>query len=130
MKIVGESQSTEEPVELEEESGGELEEETAEQETEEAKQSEELKVVIIINDNGAMLGVQATDCDPVYKTLKGDLAAALKQVPKLVEEAKQKWDTNPRYPKAVMPEPPPSPSPSPARTTVATRSRPAQPSFF
>ena len=98
------------------------------QESAKAKQSEELKIVIIVNPGGTMIGVQSPDCDPVYTTLKGNLAAALKRVPKLVEEAKQKWDANPLYPKAELPEP--RPSSTPARTTTAPKSKPDQPSFF
>ena len=64
------------------------------------KPSNELKVVIIIKDSRVMLGVQSPDCDPVYTTLEGTLAAALKRVPKLVEEAKQKWSTSPLNPNA------------------------------
>ncbi len=33
----------------------------------------ELKVVIILKASRAMLGVQSPDCDPVYKTMEGDL---------------------------------------------------------
>ena len=90
----------------------------------------EMKVVIIMRDDKAMLGVQATDCDPVYTTIEGTLAEALERIPALVAEAKQKWEANPRYPKAIMPEPPPRPTP--ARTSTTSRPSPptAQPSFF
>jgi len=90
---------------------------------------DELKVVILLKGNRAMVGAQSPDCDPVFTTLEGDLAAALSQVPALVETANAKWDANPRNPKANLPEPPPSATP--------TRSQPAQssakkkqPSFF
>ena len=70
--------------------------------------------------------VQSPNCDPVYKTMKGTLAAAVKQITGLVREAKQKWSTDPKYPKADLPEPPPRP--------VTTRTRepdkPKQPTFF
>ncbi|MBA7542909.1 hypothetical protein ES705_35234 [subsurface metagenome] len=91
-----------------------------------AKPSNELKVVIILKDDRVMLGVQSPDCDPVYTTLKGTLAAALKRVPKLVDEAKQKWSTSPRNPNANLP----TPAPAPARTPAAPKKEPAQPSFF
>ncbi len=101
------------------------------EETPKPKQpANEMRVVIIIKADNIMLGVQSPDCDPVYKTMKGDLGAALEQVPGLVTEAKQKWDATPRYPKANLPEPPPSSTP--ARTPAS--SKPAkstkQPSFF
>ena len=96
------------------------------QESVKAKPSNELKVVIILKDDRVMLGVQSPDCDPVYTTLKGTLAAALKRVPKLVTEAKQKWSASPRNPNANLPKP----EPPPARTPAAPKEKPAQPSFF
>lgn len=94
------------------------------------KPTNEIKVVIVIKDANILLGVQSPDCDPLYRIVKGTLAAALKQVPVLIKEAKEKWATTPLNPKANLPEPPPRPAP--ARTTVA--SQPAkpkeQPSFF
>jgi len=111
-------------------------EEQEPQETEKPKPSNELKIVIILKDSNIMLGVQSPDCDPVYTTLKstyttlkGTLTAALKRVPKLVDEAKQKWNANPRYPKADLPAPPPSPTP--ARTpAAASKPETTKPSFF
>ena len=89
----------------------------------------ELKVVIILKANKAMLGVQSPDCDPVYKTMEGDLASVLQVVPMLVDEAKTKWTASPRYPKADLPKPV-----APATTTnsVASKTTPktAQPKFF
>jgi len=93
------------------------------------KTASELKVVIILKANRAMLGVQSPDCDPVYKTMEGDLAAVLQVVPTLVAEAKQKWTAAPRYPKADLPKPV-----APAVTTTSAASKPtaktAQPKFF
>jgi hypothetical protein len=93
------------------------------------EKSRELKVVIILKANKAMLGVQSPDCDPVYKTMEGDLAAVLQVVPTLVAEAKLKWTASPRYPKADLPKPV-----APATTTSSTASKPAaktaQPKFF
>jgi len=94
------------------------------------KPANELKVVIILKDDRAMLGVQSPDCDPVYKAMDGSLATALENVPALVAEAKQQWAANPRYPKADLPKPPPSPTP--ARTSPASSApkKQPQPSFF
>ena len=96
------------------------------QESVKAKPSNELKVVIILKDDRIMLGVQSPNCDPLYTTLKGTLAAALKRVPKLVNEAKQKWSTSPHNPNANLPTPPPTP----ARTSAAPKKTTSQPSFF
>ncbi|MBA7688195.1 hypothetical protein ES703_96674 [subsurface metagenome] len=94
------------------------------------KPANEIKVVIVLKDDKIMLGVQSPDCDPVYDTMEGTLAAALKKVPALVARAKKQWEANPRYPKAVLPEPPPSPTP--ARTTAASQpaKKPAQKPMF
>ncbi len=89
----------------------------------------ELKVVIILKANKVLLGVQSPDCDPVYKTMEGDLAGVLQVVPTLVAEAKLKWTASPRYPKADLPKPV-----APATMTSSTASKPAaktaQPKFF
>lgn len=101
------------------------------QETEEKaaeKPEDELKIVVIMKGNKIMLGVQAPDCDPVYETLEGELPAALKRLPKLVAEANEKWTTNPRNPKANLPEP--VKEATPARTPATPTKKPAQPSFF
>jgi len=88
---------------------------------------DELKVVIVLKGNRAMVGVQSPDCDPVFTTLEGDMAAALSQVPALIESANAKWDANPRNPKA--PEPPPSSTPARSQPAPETR-KSKQPSFF
>ena len=98
------------------------------QESAKAEPSNELQVVIILKEDRIMLGVQSPDCDPVYTTLKGTLAAALKRIPKLVTESNQKWSTSPRNPKANLPKP--EPVSTPARTPTKAKEKPAQPSFF
>jgi hypothetical protein len=89
----------------------------------------ELKVVIILKANKAMLGVQSPDCDPVYKTMEGDLAGVLQVVPALVAEAQLKWTASPRYPKADLPKPV---APATTTSSVASKTTPktAQPKFF
>ncbi len=105
------------------------EEETTEpEEKEKAKLSNELKVVIIMKEDKIMIGAQSPECDPVYETLTGTLAAALKRIPKLVTGAKEKWAANPRNPKANLPKP--KPAATPARTPTKAKEKPAQPSFF
>ena len=93
----------------------------------EKPKTDELKVVIILHDKKIMLGVQSPDCDPMYTTLEGTLTTALKRIPKLVEEAKQKWDAHPRYPDANLPTP--EPTTTPDRTPAPPKEK-AQPSFF
>ncbi|MBA7642930.1 hypothetical protein ES703_50639 [subsurface metagenome] len=94
------------------------------------KPTNEMKVVIIMKDDRVMLGVQSPDCDPVYTTMKGSLSAALKKVPALVAEAKQKWEATPRYPKADLPEPAPSPTPARTPVTIQSAKKAEKPSFF
>ena len=96
------------------------------------KPASEFKVVIILKDNKAMLGVQSPDCDPVYKTMEGDLATVLQVVPTLVADAKLQWATAPRYPKADLPKPvaPVTNTTSPDTRRPAAKAGPAQPKFF
>ncbi len=94
------------------------------------KPANELKVVIVMKDGRTMLGVQSPDCDPVYTTMDGTLATALKKVPALVAEAKEQWAANPRYPKADLPKPAASPPPARTPTTPKSTQPKAQPSFF
>ncbi len=88
----------------------------------------ELKIVIILKANKFLLGVQSPDCDPVYKTMEGDLASVLQVVPTLVAEAKLKWTASPLYPKADLPKPvvPATTTPAVSKPTTKT----AQPKFF
>ncbi|MBI2851276.1 MAG: hypothetical protein HYX80_09630 [Chloroflexi bacterium] len=94
----------------------------------------ELKIVIILKADKAMMGVQSPDCDPVYKTMEGDLATVLQTVPALVADAKLQWAAAPRYPKADLPRPaaPPSTATIPAarKPAAAKTKETAQPKFF
>ena len=95
------------------------------------EKASELKVVIILKANRAMLGVQSPDCDPVYKTMEGDLATVLQVIPTLVAEARLKWTAAPRYPKADLPKPVvPATTTTPAASKPAPKAAPAQPKFF
>lgn len=125
------TENTAEVETAEEEQESNVAEEEPEEELEDSapkSPSNEFKVVIMLRENKVMMGVQAPECDPVYTTFEGDLKAALKRAPKLVDEAKGKWTSNPRNPKADLPTPPPSSTP--ARTPAAPKSKAAQPSFF
>ncbi len=93
--------------------------------------SNEMKVLIAIDGENIMVGVKTPDTDPIFTKVEGGLDAALQRVPELIEDAKAKWATSPRNPKAVLPEPPPSPTP--ARTPTASRppkTTVEKPSFF
>ena len=92
---------------------------------------DELKIVIILKANRAMVGIQSPDCDPVFTTQEGDLATTLQQVPDLVDQAKLKWATNPRNPAAPKKEPPPAP-PRPVSSVPSStpKAKPEQPKWF
>ena len=70
--------------------------------------SDELKIVVTIRGNRAFVGIQAPECDPVLYLVEGDLPAIMGGIPGLVEQAREKWASNPRYPKCETKlEPPP-----------------------
>ncbi|MDP2730289.1 MAG: hypothetical protein Q8O55_07395 [Dehalococcoidales bacterium] len=103
--------------------------------------ADELKIVIVIKDNRATIGVQAPDCDPVFETAEGDLSEILAHSHIAVDNARAKWATSKRNPKADLPAPP-APAPRPAstsstssrstatKTKVAAAAPKAQPKFF
>jgi len=66
----------------------------------------ETKIIITHKADKASIGIQQTSCDPVLFTLAGDMATAIARLPELIAEAGRRWQTNPRYPKAELPEPP------------------------
>jgi len=80
--------------------------------------SEDLKIVISLKGTAAAIGIQAPDCDPVFFMAEGDLPVVMESVPGLVDEARIRWDANPRYPKCETKLEPP---PAPARVTVPAR---------
>lgn len=90
----------------------------------------EVKVVILVKDERSMVGVQSPDCDPIMTSIEGGLTAALERVPSLVEEAQQKWDADPRYPKAILPEEPKVEAQSTTRARQQAPAKPAQQAWF
>ena len=90
----------------------------------------ELKVVIVLKDDKALVGVQSPDCDPVLSSFEGDLSTALQQVPGLVDQANQQWDANPRYPKADLPEEALTPTTQTRSQQTTAKPKPAQASWF
>lgn len=115
--------------------------EVVEQENETEPQPEpgtDLKIVLVLAKGRGMIGIQSPNCDPVITTLDGELTDILERVPGLISEAKDKWNTAPRYPKADLPKPEPAPASSSPRTTSRSSSRTSsqpkeregQPSFF
>jgi len=68
---------------------------------------QETKVIITFKGDRAAVGIQQTDCDPVFFTKEGTLDDVLAAVPGFVVEAGQKWGVSRRNPKADLPAPPP-----------------------
>jgi len=68
----------------------------------------EVKVILTFKGNRASVGIQQTDCDPVFFKKEGALGDVLAAIPDFVVTAGQKWGTSPRYPKAELPTPPPA----------------------
>jgi hypothetical protein len=87
--------------------------------------SAELKVVIQMKGERALVGVQGDGTDPVMETLEaGSLEAVLDAVPGIVAQARERWATSPRNPKYEGPPAPPAPTPAPgqpARRAAAPR---------
>jgi hypothetical protein len=89
--------------------------------------SDEIKVVITLRGNKGSIGIQSPDCDPVITTHEGDLQSLLEMVPAMVEEANQKWDSNPRYPKCQHELKPPTPPAQAApRANAQSQQQPTQ----
>jgi hypothetical protein len=80
--------------------------------------AKDLRIVITSNDEDTLVGMQQTGCDPVFYHVK-DLAGAVKSIPKLLEMARYKWATDPRYPKTTIPPPAPT-KPAATAATAAT----------
>lgn len=83
----------------------------------------ETKIVITHRGNRASIGIQRTNCDPVFFTTEGGISNSLSRIPEFLSEAERKWQTNPRNPKAELPEPP-TPVPATANQTVKTTAKP------
>ena len=67
----------------------------------------EVKVIITVKGGRAAVGIQQTDCDPVFFTKEETtLPDVLAAVPGFVVEAGQKWGVSRRNPKADLPAPP------------------------
>jgi len=94
-------------------------------ETKVAISLDELKVVISLKGDKASVGVQAPECDPAFFTVDGDLKAAIKAVPKLVEEAKTRWAQSKLNPKCETPPPAPPPVSTASGASTSRSAKPA-----
>ena len=87
-------------------------------------ENSDLKVVIHLWGDRALVGIQQKDCDPVVEPVQGGtLDEVLAAVPGLVARARERWATSPRNPAYQGPPPPPqaprTPDTAPRDTAVA-----------
>jgi len=84
----------------------------------------ELKVVIQMKGDRALVGVQGTNTDPVVEALPAtSLNDVLAAVPGILERARARWTTSPKNPAYQRPPEPPAP----ARAAAAARTSPQRP---
>jgi hypothetical protein len=89
-------------------------------------ETKDLRIVITSNDEDTLVGMQQGGCDPLFYHVK-DLAGAVKSIPKLLEMARQKWATDPQYPKTTITPPAPT-KPAAAAGASHTKTATAKPS--
>ncbi len=65
----------------------------------------EIKVVMTIKDNKAVVGVQSPGMDPVFTMIEGDLQHVVDRVPVIVTAAQEKWKLAPKNPAIALPSP-------------------------
>jgi len=94
----------------------------------------QVKVVILLGEGKASVGVQSPGCDPQISIVEGGIEQALGRLPSLVKQAQEKWAQSPQNPQTDIvitpPIPPPSRTPSPASSPTKTVQPKDQPSFF
>jgi hypothetical protein len=96
--------------------------------------SAQLKIVIVLREGKASMGVQSPGCDPQISIVQGGIEQALGRVLGLVKQAQEKWAHSPQNPRTeivtAQPSPSPTRTPSPANTASKTAQNKDQPSFF
>jgi hypothetical protein len=94
--------------------------------------NEETKIVITIRGESVRIGVQQTNCDPILFhpiPLKADdeLRTILGTViSETLQEARIRWQANPRYPLTEVPASPPVTPATANRTTPSTPAKSSQ----
>jgi len=94
--------------------------------------NEETKIVITIKGDSVRIGVQQTNCDPIlfhpipFKEGE-DLRLVLGSlISEKLQEARRRWQTNPRYPQAEVPVSQPVTPPAPNRSASDTPAKSSQ----
>lgn len=65
----------------------------------------ELKLVVNIKDERAVIGVQSPTRDPYFTTATGDFKTVLAATEEAIAAAKEKWKTAPKNPAITIPQP-------------------------
>ena len=96
--------------------------------------SAQVKIVILLREGKASVGVQSPGCDPQIFIAEGSLEEVLGKVSDLVKQAQEKWAQSPQNPKTDIVIPPPGPPPSrtqsPSSSATKTAQPKDQPAFF
>ena len=91
----------------------------------------ELKIVVQMKGDRALVGVQGTNTDPVVETLAAtSLNDVLAAIPGILARARERWATSPKNPDYVGPTPPAAPAPAPSRGLAAPQRTENQQRFF
>jgi len=91
--------------------------ETGEGENEEVTgPNDGIKIVINLKGTKAVVGVQASGCDPVFGMVEGNRDEIAQGALRILASAEEKWKATPRYPKSEV---------KPVAAPAATRATPA-----
>jgi hypothetical protein len=83
---------------------------------------DEIKIIVTHKDNGATVGIQQTNTDPVFFKVAGSVLDAVNAMPNLLAQASQKWQTSAKNPLTTL-----APPPAPVTTRIVTPAKPAAP---
>jgi hypothetical protein len=79
----------------------------------------QFKLIIQVNENRAIIGVQQPDTDPYIETATGTVPEILAAVPTVIAAAELKWATTKKNPAIVLPKPATPPAPAPTAATAS-----------
>ena len=109
---IPEEEAHEEEVPQQEQGPGEAKEETGAQ--------DDLKVVVAIRGDRAVIGVQRPSTDPYFESFDGrDLSALAQEVLAVIERARTRWENEPKHPAHTKPS-------APAKRQTRQRQKPPQ----
>ena len=77
------------------------------------------KLVLEEHEDSVLVGVMQEGCDPIVKTIAGQIGDAIQAVPTLLQEAEEQWAVQPKNP-TYKPPAPPKPAPKPAAAATST----------